>query len=148
MKTKNEYQLTDALQNMMKKGTHFSVGKVNEWLDCGNKDATVITNRRLLENSNGDKLVSDTAKITNSIINYPCYIGENVEITSSIIGPYVSIGENCIVSHSIITDTIVQTNSKIKNANIDNSMIGSFVEYKGDINELSIGDFTTINYNV
>ncbi len=144
----NEYQLTDALQNMMKKGTNFSVGKVKEWLDCGNKDATVITNRSLLENSNDNELVSNTAKINNSIINHPCYIGENVEITSSIIGPYVSIGENCIVSHSIITDTIVQTNSKIKNANIDNSMIGSYVEYKGDINELSIGDFTTINYNV
>ncbi|MEI6694962.1 MAG: sugar phosphate nucleotidyltransferase [Bacteroidota bacterium] len=144
----NEYQLTDALQNMMKKGSRFSVGKVKEWLDCGNKDATVITNRRLLENSNGDKLVSDTAKITHSIINHPCYIGENAEITSSIIGPYVSIGENCKVSHSIITDTIIQTNTKIKNANIDNSMIGSYVEYKGDINELSIGDFTTINYNI
>jgi glucose-1-phosphate thymidylyltransferase len=144
----NEYQLTDALQNMMKKGTNFSVGKVKEWLDCGNKDATVITNRSLLENSNDNELVSNTAKINNSIINHPCYIGENVEITSSIIGPYVSIGENCTVSHSIITDTIVQTNSKIKNANIDNSMIGSYVEYKGDINELSIGDFTTINYNV
>lgn len=144
----SEYQLTDALQNMMKKGTEFSVGKVNEWLDCGNKDATVITNRRLLVNSNGDKLVSDTAEINNSIINNPCYIGENVKITNCIIGPYVSIGENSIISHSIITDTIIQTNSKINNANIDNSMIGSFVEYKGDINELSIGDFTTINYNV
>ncbi|MFZ4398554.1 MAG: sugar phosphate nucleotidyltransferase [Bacteroidales bacterium] len=144
----NEYQLTDALQNMMKKGSRFAVGKVNEWLDCGNKDATVITNRRLLENSNGDKLIADNAKITNSIINHPCYIGDNVEITSSIIGPYVSIGENCKVSHSIITDTIIQTNAKIKNANIDNSMIGSYVEYRGDINELSIGDFTTINYNV
>ena len=144
----NEYQLTDALQNMMKKGSRFAVGKVKEWLDCGNKDATVITNRRLLENSNGDKLVSDTAKIIHSIINHPCYIGENAEITSSIIGPYVSIGENCKVSHSIITDTIIQTNTKIKNANIDNSMIGSYVEYKGDINELSIGDFTTINYNI
>ena len=144
----SEYQLTDALQNMMKKGTEFSVGKVNEWLDCGNKDATVITNRRLLVNSNGDKLVSDTAEINNSIINNPCYIGENVKITNCIIGPYVSIGENSIISHSIITDTIIQTNSKIKNANIDNSMIGSFVEYKGDINELSIGDFTTINYNI
>ena len=144
----NEYQLTDALQNMMKKGTAFSVGKVNEWLDCGNKDATVITNRRLLENSKNDKLVSDSAIITNSIINHPCYIGENVIIKSSIIGPHVSIGENCYVSHSIITDTIIQTNTKIKNANIDNSMIGNYVEYKGDINELSIGDFTTINYNV
>jgi len=144
----NEYQLTDALQNMMKKGTHFSVGKVKEWLDCGNKDATVITNRRLLENSKEEKLVSETAKITNSIINHPCYIGQDVEIISSIIGPYVSIGENCNVSHSIITDTIIQTNTKISNANIDNSMIGNYVEYKGDINELSIGDFTTINYNV
>jgi glucose-1-phosphate thymidylyltransferase len=144
----SEYQLTDALQNMMEKGTEFSVGKVNEWLDCGNKDATVITNRRLLINSNGDKLISDTAEITNSIINNPCFIGENVQITNCIIGPYVSIGENSIISHSIITDTIIQTNSKIKNANIDNSMIGNFVEYKGDINELSIGDFTTINYNI
>ncbi len=144
----NEYQLTDALQNMMKKGTNFAIGKVNEWLDCGNKDATVITNRRLLENSKNEKLVSNTASITNSIINQPCYIGENVEILNSIIGPYVSIGENCQISHSIITDTIIQTNTKIKNANIDNSMIGNYVEYKGDINELSIGDFTTINYNV
>ncbi len=143
-----EYQLTDALQNMMKKGTNFSVGKVNEWLDCGNKDATVHTNRRILSTSNGDKLISDSAKINNSIINHPCFIGENVEITNSIIGPYVSIGENSNISLSIITDTIIQTNSKIKNANIDNSMIGNFVEYKGDINELSIGDFTTINYNV
>ncbi len=143
-----EYQLTDALQNMMKKGTSFSVGKVNEWLDCGNKDATVITNRRLLETGNGDKLISDTAKVTNSIINHPCYIGENVEIENCIIGPHVSIGENCKISHSIITDTIIQTNAIIKNANIDNSMIGSYAEYKGDIKELSVGDFTTINYNV
>lgn len=144
----NEYQLTDALQNMLKNGTLFSVGKVNEWLDCGNKDATVMTNRRILENSNGDKLVSDSAVVNNSIIKHPCYIGDNVQINDSIIGPYVSIGENSIISHSIITDTIIQKFSKIKNANIDNSMIGSYVEYKGDINELSIGDFTTINYNV
>ena len=143
----NEYQLTDALQNMMHKGTVFTVGKVTEWLDCGNKDATVHTNKRLLETSNGDKLVSDTALITNSIINKPCFIGDNVEIINSIIGPNVSVGENSIISHSIITDTIIQTNSKIFNANIDNSMIGSFVEYKGDFNELSIGDFTNINYS-
>jgi len=144
----DEFQLTDALQNMLKKGTLFSVGKVKEWLDCGNKDATVLTNRRILEASNGDKLISDTAIVNNSIIKKPCYIGDDVQINDSIIGPYVSIGDNSIISHSIITDTLIQNCSKIKNANIDNSMIGSYVEYKGDINELSIGDFTTINYNV
>jgi glucose-1-phosphate thymidylyltransferase len=102
----------------------------------------------LLENSKGEKLQADSIKLTNSIVNPPCFIGENVEIINSIIGPYVSIGENSKISHSIITDTIIQTHTNIINANINNSMIGNFVEYKGDINELSIGDFTTINYNL
>ncbi len=145
----NEYQLTDGLQNMMKKGTEFSVGTVDEWLDCGNKDATVHTNHRILELSKDtEKLVSETALFTNSIITPPCYIGNNVEIINSIIGPHVSIGDNTKISDSIITDTIIQTNSVIRNANIDRSMIGNHVEYKGDVKELSIGDFTTINYNV
>ena len=144
-----EYQLTDALQNMMQKGTAFTVGKVDEWMDCGNKDATVHTNHRILDLTNkGEVLVSETAVFTNSIITPPCYIGDNVEITNSIIGPHVSIGENTKINDSIITDTIIQTNSVIKNANIDRSMIGNYVEFKGDVKELSIGDFTTINYNL
>ena len=45
---KGEFQLTDALQNMKNKGIKFKTGDVNEWLDCGNKDATVNTNSRIL----------------------------------------------------------------------------------------------------
>ena len=32
-----EYQLTDALENMKVKGLKFVPGKVDEWMDCGNK---------------------------------------------------------------------------------------------------------------
>src|ERR1035437_9092499 len=44
-----ECQLTNALENMKNKGTKFVPGKVSEWLDCGNKEATVFTNQRVLE---------------------------------------------------------------------------------------------------
>ncbi|MEQ8521272.1 MAG: nucleotidyltransferase family protein, partial [Vicingaceae bacterium] len=49
IKDKGEYQLTNALENMNAKGRKFYPGKVDEWLDCGNKNATVFTNQRVLE---------------------------------------------------------------------------------------------------
>src|SRR5690606_22252703 len=41
-----EYQQTDALENMKQKGLRFVPGKVDEWMDCGNKNVTVDTNNR------------------------------------------------------------------------------------------------------
>ena len=41
IRDKGEYQITNALENMKNKGTRFEPGQVTEWLDCGNKDATV-----------------------------------------------------------------------------------------------------------
>lgn len=140
-----EYQLTDALINMMNKGTKFSIGKVNEWLDCGNKDATVYTNKRILEFKVDAKQTAKTAIIDNSVIIQPCYIGENVKIDNSVIGPHVSIGNGSVIDFSIITNSIIQNDTKISCVNIDNSMIGSNVEYVGENNEVSIGDFTSIS---
>lgn len=140
-----EFQLTDALQALLDKGTRFEHQEVKEWLDCGNKDATVYTNRRILDNSNGEKLISDSAKVINSIIVPPCYIGTHAEINNSIVGPHVSVGENTRIENSIVTSSIIQNNTVIVNANIDNSMIGNYVEYKEIYKELNIGDFTVIN---
>lgn len=145
-----EYQLTDALENMKNKGISFSSGKVVEWLDCGNKNATVYTNQRILElNKKTEKLVSDNINLENSIIIEPCYIGKDVVLKNSIIGPHVSIGENTIVERSVISNSIIQNNTKLSSVNIDNSMIGSYVEYSDASKDLSIGDFTTLhNQNV
>jgi glucose-1-phosphate thymidylyltransferase len=140
-----EFQLTDALENMKQKGISFSTGKVVEWLDCGNKDATVYTNQRILELSNGEKKISESVIVENSIIIQPCFLGENVKITNSIIGPHVSIGENTTIDFSVITNSIIQTNAKITCVNLDNSMIGNYVEYFGDKKEVSIGDYTVLS---
>ncbi len=140
----NEYQLTDALQNMRKKGVRFSPGQVNDWLDCGNKQATVDANRKVLEYIKAEKLVDDSAKIENSTIIPPCYVGKNVRIVNSIVGPHASIGENTVIDNSTISNSIIQTNTKIKNANFTNSMVGNFTEYEGVAKELSIGDYNII----
>ena len=143
IKEKGEYQLTNALENMKAKGTKFTPGKVTEWLDCGNKDATVYTNQRILEFNKNELRKSNFINQNSSIIE-PCFIGENVQLINSMIGPHASIGASSIIENSVVQNSIIQTNSKIKNAEVKNAMIGNFVEYTGKSNNLSIGDFCVI----
>jgi glucose-1-phosphate thymidylyltransferase len=143
VKDKGEYQLTSALQNMKNKGAKFKVGNVKEWLDCGNKDATVYTNQRMLDikkiHTNG------TLKGENALVIEPCFVGKNAVIRGSVIGPYVSIGENCVIENSIIKNSIIQNNTTINNRVIENSMIGSQVKLNGPSEDLNIGDYTIQN---
>lgn len=142
---KGEYQLTNALENMKSKGIKFSPGQISEWLDCGNKDATVYTNQRILEfKSKSEKLVNDSAVIENSVIVPPCYIGAGVKIINSVVGPYASIGVKTVIKNSIVSNSIIQAHSKINNSNLTNSMVGNNAELEGRILDLSIGDFNSI----
>lgn len=144
IKEKGEYQLTNALENMKQQGAKFIPGRISEWLDCGNKDSSVFTNQRYLEYIKTEKLTADSAKITNSIVIQPCYIGEHVELQNAIIGPHVSIGSNTSISNSVIKNSIIQTNAKISHAVIENSMFGNFSVYSGKALDLSVGDYNVI----
>lgn len=141
---KGEYQLTNAMENMKNKNLAFYPGKVEEWLDCGNKDATVYTNQRILEIKKSKILPPNQLNNVNSIIIEPCYIGKNVTLEHTIIGPHVSVADNCIIKNSNIENTIIQNNTKIENKIIKDAMIGSFVDLYSSIENLSIGDYTTI----
>lgn len=140
----NEYQLTDALQNMRKKGVKFAPGQVSDWLDCGNKQATVDANRRVLDYIRNENLVDASAVIENAAIIQPCFIGKGVSIKNSVVGPHVSIGDNTTIEKTVLSNSIVQTNTKIKNANITNSMIGNYVVCEGNGKDLSIGDYNIL----
>jgi glucose-1-phosphate thymidylyltransferase len=141
-----EYQLPDGLRRLTEKGVKFKPGKVDEWLDCGNKPVTVFTNQRVLEYDKeaGKHMQSESAKVTNSVIIPPCFIGENVEITNTIIGPHVSLGKGTKVVNSIIQNSIVQNDTIISDANLKDSMIGSRAVYKGKVGDISLGDFSVI----
>lgn len=144
IKEKGEYQLTTALENMKQKGTAFKTGDVTEWLDCGNKGATVYTNQRVLELKKSESLVAADLKLENAQLIEPCYIGKGVVIKNSIIGPHVSIGSNCSIEHCVISNSLIQNDSTIKNKILANSMLGNKVIVNGKPEDLSIGDFTEI----
>ena len=142
LREKGEFQLTNALENMQKKGVEFNTEKVTEWLDCGNKDATVYTNQRLLEIHLSEATMHSSVKNLNAVIIPPCLVAANVVLKNCVIGPHVTIGENSKIENSIIRNSIIQNNVNISNKNIADSMIGSFAELKGRNENLSIGDYS------
>lgn len=141
-----EYQINDGIKQMMTIGMKFVPGKVDEWMDCGNKDVTVDTNSRMLGflQQDGEKLVSDNVVLENSKIIEPCFIGENVVLKNATVGPNVSLGNGTIVENSTISNSLVQTNAKIKNAKLDNAMIGNYATFDGNFTSISIGDYSEL----
>lgn len=141
-----EYQINDGIKQMMAKGMKFVPGKVDEWMDCGNKDVTVDTNNRMLGflHADGENLVSANIKLENATIIPPCFIADDVYLLNTTIGPNVSLGRGCHIVNSNIKNSLIQTHAHIKNANLDNAMIGNHVNYNGEFTSISLGDYSTM----
>lgn len=141
-----EYQINDGIKRMMQKGMKFVPGKVDEWMDCGNKNVTVETNQRMLSflEKEGESMIADSVQQENANIVEPCFIGENVLLKNTTVGPFVSVGPNTVIENSTIKNSLIQSDSKISNANLDNAMIGNHVVYNGNFETISIGDYSVL----
>ncbi|MFT5754699.1 MAG: glucose-1-phosphate thymidylyltransferase [Flavobacterium sp.] len=141
-----EYQINDGIKQMMAKGMKFVPGKVDEWMDCGNKEVTVDTNTRMLGflHNDGEHLIDYDVKQENSTIIPPCYIGEDVVLINATVGPNVSLGKGCHVIDSTIKNSLIQTHTHIKNASLDNAMIGNHASFDGNFTSISIGDYSVL----
>ncbi len=142
-----EYQINDGIKRMMADGRVFKTGTVDEWMDCGNKAVTLETNAKMLGFLTADKeeqLIDDSVVLENSSVIEPCYIGEGTVLKNTTVGPYVSIGKACVIENSTVKNSLIQNQSTIKNANLDEAMIGNHVKYNGEFTKISIGDYTII----
>jgi len=141
-----EYQINDGIKRMMLDGKVFKPGKVNEWMDCGNKAITVETNAKMLSflYKEGERLIAPSVKLKNSRIIEPSYIGEGVFLKNSIVGPNVSIGNHSTIENSIVKNSLIQNYTFIKNANLDEAMIGNYVNFDGEFTKISIGDYSVL----
>lgn len=148
IKDKGEYQLTNALEALKAKGTKFRPGKVDEWLDCGNKHAVVHTHARVLAikaEAGAEALVDPSAEVTDSVVLDPCYIGPGAKIANSVVGPYVSLGEGSTIEGSVVRNTIIQDGTHVSGANVADSMIGSESAYRGAPHDVSVGDYSEVS---
>lgn len=145
VREKGEYQLTNAMENMKQKGARFKAGTVDAWMDCGNKDAMVDTNAKVLNYLKDEKgLVAQGVKMTDSVVIPPCFIAEGVVLDKAVVGPYVSIEGGSTIKGSVVRNSIIRPQATVTDAVLDNSMIGTRSTVRGHAMDLSISDDSAV----
>ena len=138
--TKNEYQLTDALQVLIDQGEELVISPVKQWYDCGKKETLLETNRHLLKQQQNHVQLEGCAVIS------PVYIGENCKISHSVIGPYATIDDRTVIENSIVQDAIVGPKARLIGCNLEYSLIGEKAVVKGNVQHLNVGDHSEIDF--
>lgn len=138
IRTKNEYQLTDALELMLQKNEKFIPFPVEGWYDCGKPETLLATNHHLLEKLNNVETIDGVS------IRRPVYISPNSKVENSIIGPYTTINDGAVVKNSIVINSIIGVNAVVENEILKDSIIGNNTTIIGQFKRLNTGDSTEI----
>jgi glucose-1-phosphate thymidylyltransferase len=141
IKTRGEYQLTDALQLMIENGEHIEAVEINGWYDCGTKESLLDSHRFLLEHH------LSTEHSNGSIIHPPVFIHAEAKVSNSVIGPNVTIDKGADVSGAILTETIVGKGALISNMILTNSLIGDHAVVESQKRVVNVGDYSELKLN-
>src|SRR5215208_6769325 len=142
---KDEYFLTDTVTLMIEDGAKVRTQQTDSWLDTGTIDATLETNKILLEGK-ANKTKDETMDGVEIIA--PSFIHPSAEIKNSVIGPYSSIGANCKITNSNIEESIVEADCEIQDAVLCRSLVGIQAKVRGKADgqtiQLNVGDNSDI----
>ena len=137
IRTRNEYQLTDALQLMVAAGEVFAIAAVKDWYDCGKDDTWLETNRVLLDKYGGSATqTGDELEVAGN-----CYIAPDAEILRSRIGPHVSVGSGTRITDCQLSDCVIGSDSELDNCRLRASLIGDHCLVEGASGRINIGDY-------
>lgn len=142
-RTRGEYQLTDALAEMVNRGHYLKTFRVSSWYDCGQSESLLETNRILLDEKMN---IDPVSQLKDSVIIQPVAIGDNVTIVNSVVGPHASIASDTIIESSIISDSVIGSRSHISKVNLQHSIVGDDASVHGKYNSLNIGDSSSIEF--
>jgi glucose-1-phosphate thymidylyltransferase len=145
---KGEYFLTDTINIMIEGGLKMHTQTVEVWLDTGTIDATLETNRYLLEHGKGSK-TKDQKQHGIKIVP-PVFVHASAEISNSVIGPYASIGAKCMITGSRVEDSIIEDGATVEAAALQGSFIGRQARVQGHSADnpplkLNIGDDSSVS---
>lgn len=140
IRTKGEYQLTDALQMMLERGERMKTFMVDGWYDCGKPETLLSTNRALLEKK------STSQSIDGVVINAPVYVSSTARLSNCIIGPYTTVGDNAHVTESVIRNSIIGEGAQVHKALLDNSIVGNGSVVKGSYKRINVGGSSEIDF--
>jgi glucose-1-phosphate thymidylyltransferase len=141
IRTRGEFQLTDALARLIERGVDLRTFPIDGWFDCGTIETLLATNRFLLEEQGG------TVERPGNLIVPPVAIHESAVLTGSIVGPYVSIARGARVEHSILRDSIIHDDALVRNGLLESSVVGVKATVLGRSARLNVGDSTELDFS-
>lgn len=139
IRTRDEYQLTDALQMMIDKGEKFTTFPVEGWYDCGKPETLLSTNRYLLDGKSTYKTPEG------AVIIPPAFVAENAIVERSVIGPYTTVASGATVIDSVVRDSIISDGATVTASTLEQSIIGNNAIVKGKFSRLNVGDSSEID---
>jgi glucose-1-phosphate thymidylyltransferase len=159
---RNEYEITDAIQNLIDRGLTVCPYIVEGWWkDTGKPEDILDANRAVLEQLShavygkvdaastieGGVTIGAGAEVIGSHIRGPSIIGANARIINAQIGPFTSVGDRVHVLDSSIEDSVIMEDTTIRGLRqaLVRSLIGRKVQITGNANasgaRLLLGDF-------
>ncbi len=138
IRTKGEYQLTDALQMMIARGEKMKTFPVEGWYDCGKPETLLATNRALLSQAHS------TREVPGVVVNQPVYIAPSAVLSNCVIGPFASVGDHAEISEAVVRNSIISQGARVSRVLLDNSIIGNDSVVTGSFKRFNVGGSSEI----
>ncbi len=140
MRTKGEFQLTDAMQLLVSRGEVITTFPVEGWYDCGKTETLLETNRVLLGKCDG------ATTIPGSLVHPPVCIAEDAVVENCIIGPHVSVAAGAQLRHAVVRDSIINENATVEDIMLESSVVGVNAVVRGGYRRVNVGDSSEVDF--
>ncbi len=138
LRTRGEFQLTDAMQLLVERGEVLTTFPVEGWYDCGKTETLLETNRVLLDKR------GETAQIPGSLTRGPVLVAPGAVVEDCILGPHVSVASGAQLRHAVVRDSIVNQNATVEDIMLEGSVVGENAVVRGGFRRVNVGDSSEV----
>jgi glucose-1-phosphate thymidylyltransferase len=140
IRTRGEFQLTDAMQILVERGETLTTFPILGWYDCGKFETLLETNRILLDRR------ADPPSLPGCVVRGPVAVAPSAVVENCILGPHVSIAAGARLRNVVVRDSIVNENVQIEDVLLDGSVVGENAVVQGAFRRLNIGDSSEVRF--
>lgn len=139
VRTRGEFQLTDAMQLLVERGEKITTFPIEGWYDCGKTETLLETNRVLLAK------LAKPVQVPGSVVHPPVAVGAGAVIENCIVGPNVSVAAGAELRNAVVRDTIVNRKARIEDVLLEGSVVGENCVVGGRFQRINLGDSSEVH---
>jgi glucose-1-phosphate thymidylyltransferase len=140
LRTRGEFQLTDAMQLLVSRGEIITTFPVDGWYDCGKTETLLETNRVLLEKCDG------APALAGCVVHAPVCVAPGAVVENCILGPHVSVAAGAQIRNAVVRDSIINENATVEDIMLEGSVVGVNAVVRGGFRRVNVGDSSEVHF--